>query len=117
MDMRSPPPDTLALEWLRETFPRVFRYHDKPLMIGVHKAVMAHPGVPFSSKVLRFALHRWTGHHRYLVELGMRDEAGEPVGRRFDLRGRAEARVSAEAAHAARQELYRRRQARQKRRA
>lgn len=117
MDARSPKaeltPDTLALEWLRATFPRVFTYRDRPLKIGVLREVMRRRP-PFSSRVMRKALHRWTDHHRYLAALSAYDEAGEPAGRRYNLRGRVTAKVSAEAASGARDELTRRRQARQR---
>ena len=84
MDARSPTPlDTLALEWLRETFPRVFRYHDKPLMLGVLQGRDgANP--PFSSPrrdpVRPLPLDPPPPLPR---RARGRDEAGEPAGRRL----------------------------------
>lgn len=116
MDARlSIPASTLALEWLRESFPRVFRYHDRPLKRGVFKDVMA-ADPPFSAAVMRLALYRWTHHYRYLAALAAKDEAGRPAGWRYDLRGRGVAKITKVASHAARAELQRRRQAQQRRR-
>ena len=117
MDARlSVPASTLALEWLREVFPRVFKYHDKPLKRGVHKDVMA-ADPPFSPAVIRLALYRHTHHYRYLAAVAAKDEAGRPAGWRHDLRGRVTSKITKAASHAARAELQRRRQDQQRRRA
>lgn len=94
----APSPQALLAEWYRR-YPDAFREgHTRPLMIGIHTALLARE--PWPEKLIRRALACYVKLPRYLK--AMREGA-----ERVDLAGQPAGRVDAAAAAHARQQLAR----------
>ena len=68
--------EAYAKRWLFRHYPRAFGQNYIPLMLGIHRELLANPKLPVGSNVLRKVLYRRTRYDRYLLAMAARDEFG-----------------------------------------